>query len=131
VDDADAGRHRPYKGRLPSAPRLLRRSNLPWCESASHTAGETRHCLPRAFSPTFFLSEIDLVAVRTRARRWPDEPRAALWSLTNYQPHYAARADLLARAGQRDEALGAYDRSIELTTNAVARDFLVRQLGAL
>ncbi len=69
--------------------------------------------------------------MRTRARRWPDEPRAALWSLTNYQPYYAARADLLARAGQHDEALGAYDRVIELTTNAVERDFLVRQLGAL
>jgi len=50
VDDADACRHRPCQGRLPSAPRLLRRSNLAWCESASHTAGETRHCLPRSLS---------------------------------------------------------------------------------
>jgi RNA polymerase sigma-70 factor (ECF subfamily) len=29
-------------------------------------------------------------------------------SLENYQPYHAARADLLARAGRRDEALGAY-----------------------
>ena len=43
----------------------------------------------------------------------------------------AARADLLARAGRRDEALGAYDRALELTTNAVESDFLVRQRAAL
>jgi RNA polymerase sigma-70 factor (ECF subfamily) len=50
--------------------------------------------------------------------------------LDNYQPYHAARADLLARAGRRDEALGAYDRAIELTTNAVERDFLMRQRAA-
>jgi len=41
------------------------------------------------------------------------------------------RADLLARAGRRHEALGAYDRAIELTTYAVERAFLVRQRAAL
>ncbi len=48
-------------------------------------------------------------------------------TLDNYQPYHAAYADLLSRAGRRDEALCAYDRAIELTTNAVERDFLVRQ----
>ena len=52
-------------------------------------------------------------------------------TLDKYQPYHAARADLLARAGRRDEALGAYDRALELTTNAVERDFLVRQRAAL
>ena len=52
-------------------------------------------------------------------------------TLDTYQPYHAARADLLARAGRRDEALGAYDRAIELTTNAVERAFLVRQRSAL
>jgi RNA polymerase sigma-70 factor (ECF subfamily) len=52
-------------------------------------------------------------------------------TLGNYQPYHAARADLLARAGRRDEAIDAYDRAIELTTNAVERDFLVRQRAAL
>ena len=51
-------------------------------------------------------------------------------ALDNYQPYHAARADLLTRAGRRDEALGAYDRAIKLTTNAVERDFLVRQRAA-
>jgi RNA polymerase sigma-70 factor (ECF subfamily) len=49
----------------------------------------------------------------------------------NYQPYHAARADLLAGAGRHDEAVSAYERAIELTTNAVERDFLVRQKGAL
>jgi RNA polymerase sigma-70 factor (ECF subfamily) len=48
-------------------------------------------------------------------------------SLVDYQPYHAVRADLLARAGFRDEAEAAYDRAIELTANTVERDFLVRQ----
>src|ERR1039458_6558762 len=52
-------------------------------------------------------------------------------TLDTYQPYHAARADLPARAGRRHEALGAYDRAIELTTNAVERAFLVRQRAAL
>ena len=52
-------------------------------------------------------------------------------SLENYQPYHAARADLLARAGRRDEALDAYDRAVELTTNTVERAFLVRQQAGL
>ena len=52
-------------------------------------------------------------------------------SLENYQPYHAARADLLARAGRRDEALDAYDRAVELTTNPVERAFLVRQRAGL
>ena len=52
-------------------------------------------------------------------------------SLDNYQPYHAVRADLLARAGLHHEAVAAYDRAIELTTNPVERDFLVRQRGAL
>ena len=52
-------------------------------------------------------------------------------TLDDYQPYHATRADLLARAGRHDEAEAAYDRAIELTTNSVERDFLVRQRAAL
>ena len=52
-------------------------------------------------------------------------------SLDRYQPYHAARADLLARAGRRVEALAAYDRAIELSTNQVERDFLIRQQATL
>ncbi len=45
-------------------------------------------------------------------------------SLQDYQPYFAARADLLARAGRRAEATSAYDKAIELTTNVAERAFL-------
>ncbi len=47
--------------------------------------------------------------------------------LDDYQPYHAARADLLARAGNRAEAVEAYDRAIRLTPNPIERAFLVRQ----
>ncbi len=48
-------------------------------------------------------------------------------ALTDYQPFQAARADLLARAGRRDDALVAYDRAIELCGNPTERAFLEHQ----
>jgi RNA polymerase sigma-70 factor (ECF subfamily) len=48
-----------------------------------------------------------------------------------YQPYYATRADLLARAGQDDEALDAYDRAIALSANPAERRFLERQRESL
>jgi RNA polymerase sigma-70 factor (ECF subfamily) len=47
--------------------------------------------------------------------------------LADYQPYHAARADLLTRAGRRDEALGAYDRALALTSNVTEREFLETQ----
>ncbi len=47
--------------------------------------------------------------------------------LDGYQPYHAARADLLARVGRTAEAIAAYDRALELTTNAVERRFLSEQ----
>ena len=52
-------------------------------------------------------------------------------SLDTYQPYHATRADLLARAGRHDEADAAYERAIELSTNTVEREFLLRQRAAL
>jgi len=48
-------------------------------------------------------------------------------ALADYQPFHAARADLLARAGRRDDALAAYDRALALTTNPVEHRFLRAQ----
>lgn len=45
-------------------------------------------------------------------------------ALAEYQPYHAARADLLVRAGRREEALAAYDRALELTGNGAERAFL-------
>jgi RNA polymerase sigma-70 factor (ECF subfamily) len=48
-----------------------------------------------------------------------------------YQPFHAARADLLARAGEHDAARDAYARAIELSANPAERQFLERQRDAL
>jgi RNA polymerase sigma-70 factor (ECF subfamily) len=48
-----------------------------------------------------------------------------------YQPFHATRADLLRRLGRDEEAVSAYGRAIELSTNATERAFLERQLAAV
>jgi RNA polymerase sigma-70 factor (ECF subfamily) len=43
--------------------------------------------------------------------------------------YHSARADLLGRVGQRDEAAAAYRRALELATTAAARRFIARRLA--
>ncbi|HXZ10203.1 MAG TPA: DUF6596 domain-containing protein, partial [Paraburkholderia sp.] len=57
---------------------------------------------------------------------YADDPR-----LAEYQPYWAARADLLARAGATDEALGAYDLAIGLERDPAARRFLQHKRSEL
>ncbi|MCU1358002.1 MAG: polymerase subunit sigma-24 [Acidimicrobiales bacterium] len=73
-------------------------------------------------------------AVAIAELRGPDAGLAALadvadlaGTLDAYQPFHATRADLLARAGRRPEAITAYDRALELTANPVERAFLLGQ----
>jgi RNA polymerase sigma-70 factor, ECF subfamily len=47
--------------------------------------------------------------------------------LEGFQPYHAALADLLNRAGRRDDAVRGYDRALELTTNPTERRFLTDQ----
>jgi RNA polymerase sigma-70 factor (ECF subfamily) len=61
-----------------------------------------------------------------------DGPRSALavieqLDLDNYHLFHAARADFLRRLNRLEEAALAYDRAIELATNAVERDHLRRR----
>lgn len=44
--------------------------------------------------------------------------------LENYQPFYAARADLGARLGHYAQALEDYDTALSLTKNEAEREFL-------
>jgi len=57
---------------------------------------------------------------------YADDPR-----LMDYQPYWAARADLLARAGATAEAFGAYDLAIGLASDPAVRRFLQRKQMAL
>jgi RNA polymerase sigma-70 factor, ECF subfamily len=59
------------------------------------------------------------------------EPLLADSRLQQYQPLYAAHAELLRRAGDGAAAAGAYRRAIELSANAVERAELKRRLDAL
>jgi len=58
-------------------------------------------------------------------------PLEGLDVLERYQPFWAARADLLRRAGRTDEAAAAYRRAIELTGNEAERRFLAGRLEGL
>jgi len=50
--------------------------------------------------------------------------------LENYQPYWAARADLLARSGALEAALQAYQRAIGLESDPAVRRFLQRRAAA-
>ncbi len=56
-----------------------------------------------------------------------DHPTLAA-TLATYQHYHAARADLLRRSGQREGAMAAYVRALELCQNAAERRFLQRRL---
>jgi RNA polymerase sigma-70 factor (ECF subfamily) len=49
--------------------------------------------------------------------------------LKSYHLFHAARADLLRRLGRADEAEAAYERALQLATNALERRFLRRRLA--
>ena len=51
--------------------------------------------------------------------------------LENYQPYYAAKADLLRRAGFTDKAIDAYQLALELTQNEAEQKFLTKRIDAL
>jgi RNA polymerase sigma-70 factor (ECF subfamily) len=50
--------------------------------------------------------------------------------LADYQPYWAARADLLARGGAFDTALQAYRQAIGLERDPAVRRFLQQRAGA-
>ena len=66
--------------------------------------------------PAAALAELDKLA---------DHPR-----LADYQPYWAARADLLARSGDRDGAREAYARAIGLESDPAVRRFLEKRSAA-
>ena len=76
-------------------------------------------------------------AVATAMAEGPDRGLALLHrpavaeSLAEYQHYHAARADLLRRAGQYEEAMAAYARTLELCQNTVERHFLQRRLAEM
>ena len=84
-----------------------------------------------AFTPTPVVAMNRAIAVAEL-----DGPQPALaildrLALDGYHLYHAARADLLERLHRRDEALAAFERALELTSNEVERAYLRRRLTAL
>jgi RNA polymerase sigma-70 factor (ECF subfamily) len=69
----------------------------------------------RARGPAFGLAALEAV----------DDER-----LRNYQPYWAARADLAARAGDADAARAAYERAMGLTVDPALRRYLGMRMEA-
>jgi RNA polymerase sigma-70 factor (ECF subfamily) len=55
----------------------------------------------------------------------------AIDGLDRYAPYHVSRADLLGRLGRDQEAIEAYRRGLELSTNPVQRGFLERRIEEL
>ncbi|HMS27932.1 MAG TPA: RNA polymerase sigma factor [Burkholderiaceae bacterium] len=75
---------------------------------------------------------------RAVALSYAESPQAALDALTplanilnNYQPFYAAQADILRRLGLNAEANLAYSHAIALSQNAIERTFLQGRYDAI
>jgi RNA polymerase sigma-70 factor (ECF subfamily) len=97
--------------------------------------------IERLYGELFALTASPVVAVnRAIAVAETSGPAAGLAALaelagdarlTDYQPHWAARAELLARSGESEAAAAAYLRAIGLESEPAVRDFLQRRLAAL
>ena len=55
----------------------------------------------------------------------------AIDGLDRYAPYHVSRADLLGRLGRAEDAVEAYRRGLELSTNPVQRAFLERRIEEL
>jgi RNA polymerase sigma-70 factor (ECF subfamily) len=51
--------------------------------------------------------------------------------LADYQPYWAARAEILVRVAKKAQAAAAYDRAIGLEPDPAVRDFLQRRRAAI
>ncbi|MFF4591963.1 RNA polymerase sigma factor [Amycolatopsis sp. NPDC001319] len=102
--------------------------------SDAATAGETDWGqIVQLYDHLLLLTPTPVVALhRAVAVAEVDGPEPALalvdaLDLDGYHLRHAVRADLLARAGRRGEAVAAYDRAVELTENAAERALLERK----
>jgi len=91
----------------------------------------------RIYDQLFLVAPTPIVALnRAVALAEVDGPAAALRvvdgiDLDRYHLYHATRADLLQRLDRGDEAIMAYDRAIELVTNAAETRFLIERRDAV
>ncbi len=75
------------------------------------------------------LAIAELLGASTALQAMPDVASDA--RLAEYQPYWAARAELLAKTGQAEEARRAYDIAIGLERDPAVRSFLQRRQATL
>ena len=80
-----------------------------------------------AINRALAIAEIDGPGVALDALPHPDSDAR----LANYQPYWAARAELLARWGANAEASQAYDLAIGLERDPAVRKFLMKRKAGL
>jgi RNA polymerase sigma-70 factor (ECF subfamily) len=120
---------------LPGPYQLQAAVNAVHSEAATAAATDWPQIL-RIYDHLLLLVPTPVVALnRAVALAEVEGPAAALavvdgLELDGYHHLHATRADLLVRSGRTDEAVAAYDRAIELTTNAAERRFLAAQRAA-
>ena len=136
---------------IDAANALLRRANalnsigrfqLEAALQSAHVHRCRSHCpnwdeIVQLYDGLLAIAASPVIAVnRALALAERDGPQAALDALapyandprlTDYQPYWAARANLLARAGATTEALDAYDLAIGLERDPAVRRFLQRK----
>jgi RNA polymerase sigma-70 factor (ECF subfamily) len=140
IDEAEAvlwrasGLHRPGRYQLEAAIQSahnVRRHGGPPDWQAIASLYEALHALTG--SPVAAINR----AVAMAATDGPQAGLAVLETLekdarlTDYQPYWAARAELLMRTGQREPAREAYQRAIGLERDPAVRAFLQLQAAAL
>ena len=92
------------------------------------------HLLALTDSPVVVLNRAVALAEVAGADAALSGPMARLAGdkrMLGYQPYWAARAHLLARAGRAGEAIEAFTVAIGLTTDQAARAYLQGQVGGL
>ncbi|MDX2175312.1 MAG: DUF6596 domain-containing protein [Candidatus Sumerlaeia bacterium] len=141
----DRGAHQRAEGLLRDAARLGRPGRYQ-TEAAIQSALMARAFGPPADSAMVAALHDALLRTEISAGAWvaraaargaafgPGAGLAALEAggpagLADYQPYWAVRADLLARAGRREEAERAYERAAGLATDPAVRRFLRRRGG--
>jgi RNA polymerase sigma-70 factor, ECF subfamily len=82
-------------------------------------------------NPVYLLNRAVAVSFLTNPNKALEELSLLSDELQNYQPYHAARADLLRRASDLENAREAYNRAISLSQNHVEKNFLMQKRASL
>jgi RNA polymerase sigma-70 factor, ECF subfamily len=82
-------------------------------------------------NPIYLLNRAVAISFFVNPNKALQELSGVSHELQSYQPYHAARADLLRRSGDFDNAREAYDKAIALSQNQVEKNFLTQKRKSL